>query len=43
MSIVPQTFSTIAKNFLKISKKTLQMCLFLWNTVTEVQAKMYFY
>ena len=35
--------STTGKNFLTISKKIVKMCLFLQNTTTEVQAKMYFY
>ena len=30
-------------NFLTISKKIIKMCLFLWNTTTEIQAKMCFY
>ena len=30
-------------NFLAISKKIIKMCLFLWNTTTEVHAKICFY
>ena len=43
MSIVSQTCLAIGKNFLKTSKKIVKMCVFLWNTTTEVQVKKYFY
>ena len=42
MSIVCQTYLTIGKKFLTVSKKIVKMCLFLWNATTEVEAKTYF-